>query len=216
MDAALKQKIQAFFGSYPKHEYTKGQILIQPEQPLQHVFYVTDGIVTEYDITPNGNQVVVNIFKPGAFFPMSLAINGGDNPYVFEAHTTVTAHVAPPQAAVQFLQDNPNVTFNLLSRVYKGTDGVLRRMAHLMSGDTRQRLVFELLNAAQRFGTTPDDNYAVIPFSEGDLAKHSGMARETVSRHLQQFKSAGLITIDAKGITIADIKALQATLGSYI
>lgn len=216
MDTSLKQKIQAFFSAYPAREYTKGQILIQPEQPLQYVFYITGGIVREYDITPKGNEVVVNIFKPGAFFPMSMAINGGGNPYVFEAHTTVTAHVVPPTVAVQFLHDNPDVAFNLLSRVYKGTDGVLRRMAHLMGGDTKQRLIFELLNAAYRFGQTPDQNFAVIPFKEGDLAKHTGLARETVSRHLQNLKAKGLITIGTKGITIADIKALNDSLGSNI
>ena len=211
----VQQKIQTFFEAHPKRNYVKGQVLIQPERSLQHVLYLVAGIVRQYDITPSGNQVVVNIFKPGAFFPMSLAINGGVNPYVFEAHTDVTVHVAAPNDAVRFLQENPDVTFNLLSRVYKGTDGVLRRMAHLMGGNTRNRLVFELLNAAYRFNNTDDNKHILIPFNEGDLAKHSGLARETVSRHIQQLKTDGLITVDNSGIIITDTKALEDTLGTY-
>jgi len=39
-----------------------------------------------------------------------------------------------------------------MSRVYTGTDGILMRMAYLMSGEAYSRVVTELLIAAKRFG----------------------------------------------------------------
>lgn len=209
----IAQRTTDFFTQYPLRTFDKRQLLIRAESEIDHVFYMVEGRVSQYDITPSGNEVTVNVFKPGAFFPMSSAINNTLNHYFFEASTKVTAHAAPAADAVQFLKDNPDVTFDLLSRVYRGVDGVLRRMAHLMGGDAKTRLSFELLNAAYRFGGQRQDGSVLIGLSEGDLARHSGLARETISRLMQNLKTAGLVEIDPRGIILKDTRKLEAQLG---
>lgn len=210
---SIPDKILDFFAAFPLREYAKGQILIHPGEKLPNVLYLVEGRVNQYDITPAGNEVVVNVFKPGAFFPMSPALNGTPNDYFFEANTNIKVRVAPLSDAVQFLQDNPDVALDLLKRVYKGVDGILRRMVHLMGGDARSRLVFEILNAAYRFGEPQADGSLRVPLNESDLGKLSGMARETVNRNMQAFKSAGLLKVSRSGMVIADLKKLEASLG---
>ena len=212
----VSRKITNFFTSYPLRTFDKRETLVRVEAELPGVFYLVEGRVSQYDITPSGNEVVVNVFKPNAFFPMSTAINGTPNHYFFEANTKVTAHVAPAADAVQFLKDNPDVTFDLLSRVYRGVDGVLRRMAHLMGGDSKSRLVFELLNAAYRFGEAQPDGAILVGLKEGDLARHSGLARETVNRVLQSLKATGLVEVNRNGITIKDLQKLEGMLGAAL
>lgn len=212
----ISDTITNFFTAYPLRTFSKRQIMVHAGEPLLNVFYVAEGRVSEYDITTAGNEVVVNVFKPGAFFPMSTAINGTINPYYFEASTKVTAHVVPADDAVRFLKSNPDVTFDLLSRVYRGVDGVLRRMAHLMGGDSKSRLVFELLNSAYRFGELQEDGSTFIPLKEGSIAKHSGLARETVNRNIQHLKTAGIVTVSRSGITISDVKRLETILGEKL
>ncbi len=216
MDLSIPQKIESFFTAYPLRTFAKREIMLRPDEPLPGIFYITEGRVSQYDITSTGNEVVVNIFKPGAFFPMSMAINHTPNPYHFEASEVVKAHVAPPQDAVDFLKDNPDVAFDLLTRVYRGADAILRRMAHLMGGDAQSRLLFELLNTANRFGDAQPDGSIVITLKENDLARHSGLARETVNRQLQALKDKGLLGVSPKGITIKDIAALNALLGPKV
>jgi len=210
------QKVADFFQKYPLRTFDKRHLLARAEEPLPGVFYVVEGRVSQYDITPSGNEVVVNVFKPGAFFPMSWALNDTVNHYFFEASTKVTTHVAPAADAVQFLKNNPDVTFDLLSRVYRGVDGVLRRMAHLMGGDTHSRLLFELLNAAYRFGEQQPDGSIFIALKESDIARHSGLARETVNRTMQHLKKDGLVTVAHAGVTITDIKQLENRLGTTL
>lgn len=207
-----KQKIVTFFTGYPIRTFDKRQILIGPDDPLPGIFYIIEGRVSQYDITSNGTEVVVNVFKPRAFFPMSSAINNTPNAYFFEASTHVVAHVAPPADTVQFLRNNPDVTFDLLTRVYRGTDGLLRRTAYLMGGDAQSRLLFELLNAAYRFGELQKNGMTFVPIKETDLARHAGMARETVNRRLQNLKKAGLLEITHKGFAISDLAKLEARL----
>lgn len=214
MTSHIPQKINTFFERYPQRIFQKHHVIARAGEPLTNVFYLVDGLVSQYDIAPNGNEIVVNIFKPGAFFPMSTALNSTPNTYFFEAATNTTVHIAPAHDVVAFLHDNPDITLNLLSRVYRGVDGVLRRMAHLMGGDAKSRLLFELVNSAYRFGERQTDGAVFVPLKENDIAKHSGLARETVSRHVQALKTAGLLTVVQKGLVIKDIGQLEQLLGS--
>lgn len=209
-------KITDFFSKYPIRTFDKRQLLVRAEESLPGVFFIVEGRVSQYDITSSGNEVVVNVFKPGAFFPMSWAINNTSNPYFFEASTPVTVHIAPATETVQFLKDNPDVMFDLLSRVYRGVDGVLRRMAHLMGGDAKSRLLFELLNAAYRFGEPQANGSILITLRENDLARHSGLARETVNRCIQDLKTAGLVIVTREGITIKNLQQLEGQLGTSL
>jgi CRP-like cAMP-binding protein len=210
----ISNKVAEFFKRYPLRTFDKRQVMVQAEEPLPGIFYLTEGRVSQYDITPAGNEVVVNVFKPKAFFPMSAAINGTPNHYFFEASTKVMAHLAPAADAVQFLKDNPDVLFDLLARVYRGTDGVLRRMSHLMGSQAKTRLLFEVLNAAYRFGEPAEGGAVFVPLKESDLARQSGLARETVNRTLQNLKSSGMVDIKHTGITIQSLEELENILGT--
>lgn len=207
-------KITNFFARYPRRTFDKRQLLIRAEDKVDSVFHIVEGRVSQYDITRSGNEVVVNVFKPGAFFPMSSVINDIPSRYFFEASTKLVVHEAPAADAVQFLQSNPDILFDLLARVYRGVDGVLGRMAHLMAGDAKSRLLFELINSAYRFGEPQPDGQLLIPLNENDLAKHSGLARETVSRNLRSLKTASLVEIKPGGIIIKSIDELESMLNA--
>lgn len=210
----MEEKVKIFFSRYPERKFAKQHILVHAGEEPAGVFYLVEGRVNQYDISAGGVEAVVNVFKPPAFFPMSWAINKTPNQYFFEAASDVTARVAPANDVVSFLRDDPEVLFDLLARVYRGADGLLRRLAHLMGGDARSRLIFEILNATYRFGAAAEDGAIHVPLKEGDLAKHSGMARETVNRIIQGLKAAGLVKVGKTGLVVPDLKKLEAALGA--
>ena len=211
----VTEAVRSFFTRFPLKTYRKRELILHAGDPVNSVFYIVAGRVSQYDITPNGNEVVVNIFKPGAFFPMSSAINATDNAYFFEASLETQVRVAPKADVIDFLHAHPDVVFDLLSRVYRGVDGVLRRMAHLMGGDAQSRCIFELLNSAHRFGEPRNDG-VFIATTESELARRSGLARETISRMLQNLKTAGLIDVGRSGLTIKSTADLEARLGTSL
>lgn len=213
MDKKIKQRLDDFFAGYPLKTMEKGEIILRPEDTLEHVFYLVEGSVIQYDISSAGNEVIVNAFKPNAFFPMSMAINRTPSSYFFETATPVVLRMAPADDVVAFLKKEPEVLFDLLSRVYRGTDGLQRRMAHLMGGNAKSRLIFELINAAYRFGEKVPEGIR-IPLTENDLAKRSGLSRETVSRTANKFKNDGLVIVRQNAIIVADVSKLEQLLGS--
>ncbi|HEV2402792.1 MAG TPA: Crp/Fnr family transcriptional regulator [Candidatus Saccharimonadales bacterium] len=217
MYPAVGKKVAEFFTNYPPRRFAKGELLIRAEEEPRGIFYITKGHVNQYDISLSGIDVFVNVFKPPAFFPMSWAMNKTPNHYFFEAATFVTARLAPPDETVAFLKKNPDVLFDLLARVYRGTDGMQRRLAHIVGGDSKSRVIFELLNAAARFGVDEKAAQAVfIPLRQGELAQHAGLTRETVSRTMQQLKDSGLAEAARGGIVIHNVAGLESMLGSQL
>lgn len=216
MDTSPSLTVKQFFNDFPVVRLSKGEVLLRPDDELTHVFYLLKGTVVQYDISSGGNEVIVNTFKPGAFFPMSTAINRSRNSYFFESSTTIEIRKAPAEAVVAFVRSHPDICFDLLRRVYIGTDGLLRRMAHLMGGNARSRLVFELLNACARFGSPGPDGSVGIPLTEKDIAKRSGLSRETISRTMRVLKDAGLVTVQPGGMTVTNIAELEAVIGSEL
>ncbi|HSX32616.1 MAG TPA: Crp/Fnr family transcriptional regulator, partial [Candidatus Saccharimonadales bacterium] len=151
-----------------------------------------------------------------AFFPMSLAINQTPNPYVYEAETDTELHQVPASEAVAFLKNNPDVLFDLLSRLYKGVDGMLGRIVHLMAGSAKSRLLYELLIESRRFGSRQPDGSCRLAIKEAELAARAGLSRETVSREIQKLVADDLITISRSGILVRDIGALEKKLGTEL
>lgn len=215
MDSIVARKIEGFFAKYPLRRFKKGQILVYAGDDPPGVFHLVSGQVRQYDITESGDEVVVNVFKPPAYFPMSWVINKTPNQYFYETATPVTLRQAPAPEALKFLKDNHDVMFDLLSRVYSGSDGLLRRMAHLMGGTARSRTIFELINECRRFGKDQDGIY-VIEINESELAARAGLSRETVSRELHKLKEKGLVDTSRNSISIKNLKRLEKELGSSL
>jgi CRP/FNR family transcriptional regulator len=216
MDSTVSQKIETFFDAYRLRKYPKGQILILNGDNTDYVYHLVEGRVKQYDVSYRGDEIILNVFKPPAFFPMSLAINKTPNPYIFEAETDVEIRQAPADEVVEFVRSNPDVLFDLLSRVYRGTDGLLGRIAHLMSSSAKGRLMYELLVECRRFGEIAKDGSCSVQVNEKELGARAGLSRETVSREINKLAKEKLVTMQAGKITIGNVDVFESKLGKVI
>ena len=211
MDQTIQHKLDEHFSSHKVKIYNAGDTIIHAGEDPTGVSQLLSGTVEKFDITPEGNQVTVNIFKPPAFFPMSWAINKTPNTYFYSALSTVELRTAGADETVAFLHDNPDVMFNLLSRLYKGTDGLLRRHVFLARGIASSRVIFELLLECYRFGVKLDDGKTRIKVKQTTLAARCALARETISRELHKLEKNDLLRMENDGITI-DVTKLEKQL----
>ncbi len=213
MDKLVSGKLEEFFKSGKQQVYKKGEIMIRADDNPAGVFYLTKGIVKEYAISKKGEELVVNVYKPVSFFPMSWAINQTPNNYYYEALDEVAVRRVPANEVISFIKDNPDVLYDLVRRLYIGVDGILMRMVYLMSGEAYERVIAELLISAKRYGIVAADEKAVsLDLSEKDLADRTGMARETVSREIKILKDKGLVAFVKNALIITDIVALEHEL----
>ncbi len=212
MQTAIIQKLQDYIKTRsPVRTYAKGQVITLAGQDPRGVAFLESGVVEQYDITSDGNKITVNVFKPPAFFPMSWAINKTPNAYFFEALDECKIRWADPDETVNFLKENPDVLLDLLGRVYKGTDGLLRRLVLAASGAATQRLMYELLLEAYRFGVPAGDHSRRVRVRQHALAARTGLTRETVSRELHRLLDDGIVMRSPQGMII-NIPVIEARL----
>lgn len=216
MPEEIADKVHKALSQYPKRTYPKGQIIVFADESPEHIFYIVKGKVIKYDVSYRGDEVIVNVFKPPAFFPVSWAVNGSHNAYFYKTDDETELHIVPAEDIVRLLKDNPDVMYDLIQRIYRGTDGMLARMVQLMSGTAKSRLLYELLIEARRFGEKQKDGSYKLKVSEVDLAARAGLSRETVSREMQGLKDKGLVTMGPHSMVIAGIQAVEKALGKEV
>ena len=211
MDKKIADKIDNYFKQFKHQIYRKGEILIRADDDPPGVFYLTSGYVKEYAISKNGDELIINVFKPIAFFPMSWAINLTPNEYFYEAVTDAEVWRIPKEKVVNFIKNNPDVLYDLMSRVFHGTDGMLTRMTYLMAGKAYARFIIELIIHAKRFGEK-ENGTIKIKISEKDLAAQAGMTRETVSREMKILKDKKFVLFTKNTLVINDLNKLEKEL----
>lgn len=212
MDVSASQKVFNFFKGYKSHLYKKSDIFIQPHTSPAGIFFIESGKVKKYTVSQKGNELTLNLYQEGSFFPMSWVINNTENEYYFEAVTDSLLWCAPREAVLSFVKQEPDVLYDLLSRVYKGADGMTTRMIYHMAGNAYVRLVSEIVIQAKRFGRINTQGAIELATSETELASQAGIARETVSREMKTLKEKGLVTFTKNIICLKQLDKLEEEL----
>ncbi len=213
MDSKVSKKLDKFFSQFKLLHFKKGEILIQADENPGGAIYLIEGVVRSYALSPTGEELTINTFKPFSFFPMPWVFNDSPNSYFYEAMTQVRVFKAPKDQTKAFLKNNSDVLFDLLQRIYRGLDGYMLRVEHLLGGTAYAKLLTEILILARRFGKKEKDKTVInLKITENDLAAQTGIARETVSRNLMEIKKNGLIDFKNNQLIVYNIDKLKRAL----
>lgn len=213
MNPEIKVKLDNFFANFQNRKYRQGEVIIRGDENPPGVLYLVSGTVHQYDITKQGNVIILNIIRTPAIFPMSWVMNDIQNSFFFEAMEPVELWMAPQKETLDMIRSEPDILFELLSRVYRGTDGVLQRITHLMAASAYNRVVLELIISAKYLGPQSQRGEVKLSLTAGDLAERTGLTRETVSRELQKLKTEGLVRVSLGIIVLPDLEALEDAHG---
>ncbi len=216
MQDIVKYKFEAFFSSYSARRLPKGQILIYGRDEPPGIFYLSAGQIKQYDINEQGHELIVSVYKEPTIFPVEYALNHTPNRYFYESFTDVIVRRAPREYVEQFLKTNPDVVYELLSKVYSGLEDMQIRMAYMMGGSARNRVLVELLLDCKRYGIHMPDGTHILQIHESEIAARTGLTRETVSRQLSAIAAEKHIAVNRKEIIIRDLDLLNKELNNNI
>lgn len=204
--------LETFFSQQREQSFRQGDVLLPPQKPADGVFFVKSGIVNLVFVSPEGEEVVLNVFKPGSFFPVQAVLTSDEwqSDFSFLAAEDTQVLKASLGDTREFLHTHPEVVQDLLTRIYRGLDGVFHRMAQLMAGTARGRVIQELLIRAKRFGEQEGQQVS-FEINEKDLAALTGVTRETVSRVLSELKKENLVEYAHQRLVITDLEVLEST-----
>lgn len=169
-----------------------GQHLSYPGDSTEQCHIIVNGKIRQYDVRDSGNEVTLNVYGKGAVINLYWIFYGGESNHFFQAlEDTDIASVSTAKLKHEF-ESNHELTLNALSRLVRGIDGILERLAAHGSNDATLRILTELRIDALRFGKKTATG-VVVTIKSSELASRTGMARETVSRSVKQLESDGLL-----------------------
>ena len=213
MNLSASKKLNSFFRQYKNKYFKKHETLLKAGDEPQGLYSLKEGIVRQYAISPDGDELTINMFKSGAMFPVAWVVNDSISPHYFEAISSVHVWIAPKNDVLNFFKQEPDVLLDLVKRIYTGLDGYFLRMEQQMAGGAQARLIAELLIYARRFGEKKNNEIEInLKITQRDLAAQSGMTRETVSRELQKLKAKGLVMALKNKLIITKLSALEEEL----
>lgn len=213
MNQDIYDKIDDFFKSYPLVRIRRGQSLFGAEQEIPDIYWLRMGKIRLYQIAEDGSEMTLHIFRSPSFFPMMFYLSHRKADYYFQAVEDVIARKAPAKEVVKFLQQNPDVLFDLTRRFADAITGLLLRIEQLSSQNALQRVCSLLIYLDQQYGQpSPDGNVIKLKLSHDDIAAWIGLARETVSRQIEKLAEEGLVTSKGRRFIILDAERLEAKL----
>lgn len=207
MKNPTEKKIVDFFSAHQLIELKRGKVIFYPGDTITNIYYIQQGQVKQHAITEAGEEIALHIFREGTYFPIMLSLAGAQNTYTFEALTDVQAWKAPTHDVIAFLKNDPEVLFELATRLSQGIMGLLQKIESILSQDSYKKLCSLLLYFAKHFDK--DTSQITIPLTHAEIASWIGSQRETVSRNMEKLKEKNIITYEKNSVNILDKKALE-------
>jgi CRP/FNR family transcriptional regulator, dissimilatory nitrate respiration regulator len=208
----------AFFKAMPAEEalsltgdrkpqvYDKGVTLFRQGEPASAFFVVLSGWVKLYRITPDGLEVVINVFTTGDTFAEAAMFLGGRYPAF--AETVSRARLLRIEASVfrARILEKPELALCMLASASRHLKSLISQIEQIKVRSAPQRIAEFLIGALPQGEGGP----AAIefPFEKNLLANRLGMKPESFSRALAKLKSYG-VTVDKDTVIVADPAKLQ-------
>ena len=208
-----RQTTKNFFDSYLERKFSKGQILVFPNEPNKNVYYLSEGRIKKYSVNYRGDEIIMTIFRAGSFLPIAQAVNQKMiNRFYYAADTDIKVRVAPAKEVSDMLLKNPENMMALLHRVNRGLDEFLGRAVSLMASSALSRVAYEIYIETRRFGSLEDNGHYHIDVTERNIAARTGLTRETVNREIRKLKDIDAVAVERRGIIIKNLPLLETKL----
>lgn len=194
MNQAICAKLEAFFADFTYIHADKKATLLDPQKNPPGVYFLKKGHVRQYLVSEKGQELTIHIYEPGAFFPLHWAINGIKNQYYFETLTEVELYLAPKEQVIAYLNANPQILFDLSSRLLFGVSGLSKRIERQTFGNAYHRVISSLLYLSAHFGSQKGPRAVIRQhFTHEDVSQFAGITRERTSLQIEKLEKKGLL-----------------------
>jgi len=203
-----------------RRTYTPGEIIIIEGDPCQAAYFVAQGQVRIYRLSPGGREQVLVQLGPGqAFNTVPPFKPHGVNHANVEALTPVTLYAIPCNNLHRLVGQCPEMALALLRDFAGRLDHLANLVEDLSLRTVRGRLARFLLEHAPTarlsspksdLSGTAEADAVTQRWTQEEIAVHLGTVRDMVGRTLRAFADAGLIQMDRQRLVLLDREGLEA------
>jgi CRP-like cAMP-binding protein len=192
--------------------WAKGETLFEEGDPADSFLVITGGRVKVFKATPDGRQLILEIFGPED--PVGAVAVYEERPYPATgiALEEAEAIAIPRRDFFALLDTHPTLVRGLLLAMTRRLVELTQRLADLTGGRIESRIARLFLKLGDNLGRPADDGGTFIPLalSRQELADMIGTTIETCIRIMSRWGKEGVVRTGAEGFTILDRETLEA------
>ena len=186
-----------------------GGVLFRQGQPAERFFFLREGLVKLYRLSPEGDEKIIEIMRPGETFAEAVMFMGpqGRYPVNAEAVNESRVYAFDQKTFLNMLHESNDATFGLLGAMSRRLHMLVNQIESLTLQNATYRLVAYLLEDIPRDVKTSPEVQLTTP--KGVIASRLAIQPETLSRILAKLRQSGLIEVHGNHITVRDVQALR-------
>lgn len=196
----------------PPRSFRKREFIFYAGEAADALYILEQGTVKVSYITLNGDEKVLNVFRPGDVFGELFL--GKYRHRVGEAQALEDVIVCKlnEDAFLALIQHIPRIALNFIRHLADSQREAMARSHALMRADAKYRLAGILLSLARRYCCTDSDWFELpLSLTQEDLANMAALNRSTVSTLINEFRREGVLGGTGRTITV-NRAALEALL----
>jgi len=198
--------MQALLRASSVHEYPRNKLLFLRGEPAEHIYLLLEGWVKVYRDTPDGEQTVIGILKPGETVAEAAIFLGRDYPASAEVVSDSRLLEIPSEALLGLLRADGELAIRMLGTLSQRLRGLVLHIEQIQARSTPQRLGDFLLNLSDvRKGPAVIE----LPYDKSLIAARLGMKPESLSRALAKLRQHG-VTTNGHEIKLENVLSLRA------
>ncbi|MFL9149823.1 cyclic nucleotide-binding domain-containing protein [Escherichia coli] len=191
----------------------KGQLLYCENDSFRGIFMVISGVIKQYRLTIDGEEVITGFLLPGEWCGLSdLSKTRYSGSAKALDTSTVRLFSSTLLKEIMSEQQGRKEVYNILSNVIKEYN---QRYYLLTKACVKVRLAMFIIDMSNRYGLLGYSSREFrLPMSRGDIAKYLGVVPETISREFTYFEKNQIFSFRNHFITINQFDILKKIISN--
>ncbi len=192
------------------HSYERGDHAFHQDDPSDFFFIVVTGQIKVYRHSPDGHDVILEIFGPGG--PLGAVAAYESRPYPASAAAIEPASclLIPRTAFFALLERHPSLVRGLLGSLSLRLMELTTRLAELTGGRVEVRFARFFLKLADQLGRNDRGGVFIpLPLSRQELADMTGTTIETTIRIMSRWSKDAILRTEKDGFVLTNRPSLE-------
>jgi len=179
----------------------KKQVIYYEGDTANGLYLLISGKVKTFKVAQDGRELLTGLYGPEEYFGTAALLAAENYMETAEAVENTALCLIPKDLMEQLLNKYPDVSASFIKLLANNVLQNEQQLLELAYHSVRKRMAEVILRLK---GTETGDNQQVLTVSRDNLASMAGIATETVSRILSDFKDEGLIERTGGKILVLD------------
>ncbi len=200
----------------PLQRFEEREVIFAQGDPGASVMVVVEGFVKLSSSTFGGREVVLEVAGPGAVFGELSVLNGWTRSAEAAALSAGRLLAIEARQFIRSLCQAPEAMFEIIRVLSERLRTATERMTDSVDLPAAARLAKALMRLAALHSHAVKGGLRIdFQLSQRELGAMTGLTRESINKHLAQWRDSGWVSLSDRFVTVHDPRQLQALLSEH-